>query len=291
MPERAGAWLRLLATDGWGYALGVLVAISLIAWVSNLWYTDERGKDMPNRSFTDAVVMLVLGALPVLALAVWRGVPPNTRDSLPAVILVAVAVLIVVLNQVDRSRLRRLLWPACILVIGVQLAAAFSAQLPSAAAALRGRPLEPYVGALAPALTQVRPLSMEAATAVLDRAKGLLSSPGAPTDWYFSGASGVLNVSRLAMLARLQGLPVTFRWGSYSAWSDADRAAKLAEMRTRSCVVVLYEPVAPAGTELAVLNRHNAEARAFVTNSTNGFKVLDRLSLTTDSYTLSFYRR
>jgi hypothetical protein len=291
MSERAGVWLKLLATDGWGYALGLLVAISLIAWVSNLWDTDERGKDIPDRSFTDALVMLVLGALPGLALAVWSGVLPNTRDPLPAVMLVALAVLIVVLSQVDRSRLRRLLWPACVIVIGIQLAAAFATQLPIAATALRGRPLEPYVGALAPALNQVRPLSIDEATAVLDRAKGLLSSPDAPTDWYFSGASGVLNVSRLAMLAKLQGLPVTFHWGSYSAWSDADRAAKLAEMGTRSCVVVLYEPVAPPGSELAAMNRHNAEARAFVTNSTNGFQALDRLSVRTDTYTLFFYRR
>jgi 4-amino-4-deoxy-L-arabinose transferase-like glycosyltransferase len=289
--ERAGPWLRLLATDAWGYALGLLVAISSLAWLSNLWYTDERGNDIPDQSFSDAVIMLVLGALPSLALAVWSRVPPNTRDPLPGVMLLAVAVLVVALNQVDRSRLRLVLWPACVIVICVQLAAGFAAQWPRAANALRARPQAPFIAILAPALNQVRPLSVEAATAVLDRAGGLLSQPDAPREWYVSGASDSLNVSRLAMLAKLDGLPVTFRWGSYFDWTEADRAAKLAEMLTRRCVVVLYEPAAPAGTELAVMNRHNAEARAFVTNSTNGFKALDQLTVTTDTYTLSFYRR
>ena len=119
----------------------------------------------------------------------------------------------------------------------------------------------------------------------------MTSRPGAITDWYLSGNSAYLNVSRLRMLAKLRGVPVNFLWGSYFAWSKADRDAKIAEIRAARCVVVLYEPVAAPGSELAELNQHNADLRALVTDPASGFEAVPDAAVKTDAYALAFFER
>ena len=288
---RAQEWLAFLLARGWGYSLALLAVVGIAARVSNHGASSAADGVERRRAAGRAVVMLLLGALPMLVFAAWSRVPPNTRHPLPSLILVAVAVLIAALNQVDRSRYRSILWPACLLVVGIQGAAAAASLVPPVARTIRDRPIGAWAVRLAPGLNEHRPVSLEAASIVLDRAREVTSRPGSPTDWYVSGNSAYLNVPRLRMLAKLRGVPVNFLWGSYFAWSRADRDAKAADMRKGPCVVVLYEPVAPAGTELAELNQHNAETRAFVADPANGFELVRDASVTTEVYALTFYVR
>ena len=298
---RAQEWFALFAGRGWGYFLIVIAGIGIVAAVMNraggggrVVGPGEPGVGAGGGQATahpgDYAVMLGLSALPMLLFAVWSHVPPNTRHPLPSLVLVAVALLIFALSQVDRSRSRRVLWPICLGVIGIQFAVVTASQYPPVAGAIQQRGLTRRVARLAPGLEENRPVSVEAASRVLDRARAMLSRPGAPTEWYLSGATGFLNVSRLIMLAKLQNVRVSFLWGSYFTWSDADRSAKRAEMRSKSCVVILYEPIVAPGTDMADLNRYNAETRAFVTDPANGFEPVGE-PIATETYSLALFVR
>ncbi len=285
---RAGQWLDFLTARGWGYALVGVAVLGLVAVVPGAQPAEavSRGAGPASR---DHLAVLILGALPMLLLAAWSRVPPNTRHPLPSLVLVAAAVLLWALSRIDRSRWRRILWPLGLGVIALQWLAVLSGQIPPIADAVRSRSWGANVAALAPGLIENRPISLEAASIVLDRARAMLAAPGAPTDWYLSGNSAYLNVSRLRMLAKLHGIPVNVQWGSYFTWSDADRAAKRDEMRSKPSVVILYDPVAPPGTEMADLNRFNAETRAWVGDPTHGFEALGEVAVPTEPSTLSWF--
>lgn len=206
---------------------------------------------------------------------------------LQSLVLVGIAVLIVALSHVDRSRFRRTLWPVCLGVIGIQFTVTTLVLFPPLAGAIRQHPARPWVARLAPGVNANQPFSVEAAARVLDRARELTACPGVPVVWYLSGNSAFVNVPRLRLYARLQHVPVNFLWGNYFTWGEKRRAATRAEMRSRACVVVLYEPVISPG-ELADLNPYNAETRAFVTDPANGFEALGE-AVTTESYSLALF--
>jgi 4-amino-4-deoxy-L-arabinose transferase-like glycosyltransferase len=285
---RAQEWFALFVARGWGYFLVVIAAVGVVAVVLGRGRSRMADQPATPASFEYAV-MLSLSALPMLVFAVWSRTPPNTRHPLASLILIAVAVLIFALNQVDRSRFRRALWPVCLVVIGLQFAMVTLSQFPPAAAEMRLR-IGAWAPRIAPGVNENQPISVEAASHVLDRARDVTSRPGAPTDWYLSGNTAYVNVSRLILLAKLQNVRVNFLWGSYFTWSDADREAKRAEMRSKASVVILYEPVTAPGTDMADLNRHNAEMRAFVADPANGFEPLGG-PITTETYRLSLFIR
>jgi hypothetical protein len=269
-------WAEYLVPRGWGYALIAIAAIGVVA-------------GFQARVRAGYVVLFLLGAMPMLALGVWSRVPPNTRHPLPSLVLVAVAVLAFALSQVERSRWRRALWPVCLVIIGVQFVASAATQIPPVARAVLHRASGSWIRTLAPGLADHQPISAEAAGRVLERARTLVASPGGPTDWYVSGNTGYLNVSRLRLLARIQNVRANFLWGSYFTWTEAERRAKEIEMRGTRCVVVLYEPVTAPGTDMADLNRHNAEMRAFVTDPRNGFEPLESGPIATSDYSLALF--
>lgn len=285
---RSQEWLTLFVARGWGFFLVLIAGIGLVAALPGR--VRDGGRASTPGLPIDYAVMLGLGALPMLLFAVWSRVPPNTRHPLASLVLVAAAALVVALTWVDRSRFRRVLWPVCLGVIGVQFVMVTLSQFPPIAGAMRQR-LGLWAARIAPGVNENQPISVEAASRVLDRARALTSQPGEPTDWYLSGNTAYLNVSRLRLLAKLQNVRVNFLWGSYFTWSDADRNAMRAEMRSKPSVVVLYEPVTSPGTDMADLNKHNAETRAFVTDPANGFEPLGDGPITADNYSLSLFIR
>ncbi len=291
---RGQEWLTLFIGRGWGYFLVLIAGIGLVASLLGGRVfrpgAESGGRVLRAGELIGYAAMLCLGALPMLIFAVWSRVPPNTRHPLASLVLVAVAVMVVALTWVDRSRFRRVLWPICLGVIGIQFAMVTLSQFPPAAAEMRQR-LGAWAARIAPGVNENQPISVEAASRVLDRARAMTSQPGAPVDWYLSGNTAYLNVSRLRLLAKLQNVRVNFLWGSYFTWSDADRNAMRVEMRSKPSVVVLYEPVTSPGTDMADLNKHNVETRAFVTDPANGFEQLGGGPITTENYLLSLFIR
>ena len=281
---RAVEWVGFIATRGWGYGVLLVVLAGFIASVAG------RGHDREARTApaADYVPVLLLGAIPMLALAAISRVPPNTRHVLPGLVFLAFAAVTFALTRIDHSRIRQPLWTAAIAFVALQYIVTTFGAAPTVASALRQALGPAWLLRLAPAAAENQPISLELAARVLDQARAQARA-GRPRTWYLSGNSGLLNVSRLRMLADLQDVPVTFEWGSYFTWTPEQRAAARAGMRHSRCVVVLYEPATTPGTAAAELNRHNAELRAFVENPDNGFEPLRDLAVTVPGYSLSFY--
>ena len=87
-----------------------------------------------------------------------------------------------------------------------------------------------------------------------------------------------LDVSRLRMLAALDGTDLHVSWGSYFTWDDSRRHATLERAARKDSVLVSYTRDRAPAPDLRFINRHADEAMRFALDPANGFHLLRRIA-------------
>ena len=231
--ETLAGWLRIASLDGLGFTMLALALVTAAVFL----VTRRRERPPFPR---EHVTMLLLGALPVLLIALpspWKA----NRHILSSLVLFGLALLLTMFWMVRASRAGR----AVVLLLAAGFLAQWSlvkaVEIPATAILLQNSITGLKLHWLLPALVDLQPTSTDAVAEVINRAEAL--GPAAPSRWYLSGNDGFINIPRLQLAAKVRQLPITFDWAEYFKWPEAKIEERMKAIASGSAILLIAKPV------------------------------------------------
>ncbi len=219
-------WLSAYSRDGVGFPM-LVVCLAAIALG---WARAER-----------RIALLLAGALPLLVYLA-TGDWPNSRHPLPALVLLALALL---LAAAKGRRWKRAIFVSVAVVVGAQWLAVRAVDTTLVTWRPRTELGAKAVDYFVPALWR-RPAS----DAAVDAAEGWVARAALPV-WYVSGNDSDFNAYRLGLAVRAARVPVRIEWGCSYNWPPQQCLNALGAIAGKGGGLVVYERLG-ARDELSV---------------------------------------
>ncbi len=258
-------WLTSYLGDGIGYVIPALLLAAAAAAIATRHAAPHRVHRRPQR----LLVLALAGSVPALVYFL-PGAWPNSRHPLPALVLLALALVLLLDRALAASRHAGALFRAALLVVAAQWLVVNLA----ATTLIAWRPATPAlahaVDWFAPSLWR-HPTSDAPVTAALS----LVEAGAAPHPrvWYVSGQDARFNLPRLALVARLRNSSVRFDLGCYYLWPLAQCLATLARARSSGAGVMTFDAIPPEDEFAREISRHSAAVETFLAGPAQGWRI------------------
>ncbi len=276
MLRNAQAWILTYAESGIGYCLLFVVGLGLLAG----WLTRSKpaaGKDR-------AIVLLLAGSLPALIYLLQAGWP-SSRVALPALILLAIALILSMAYVVKDSRYRRPILAVCLVIISAHWAIAWGAETTY----LQWRPRNGWamrvVSATVPMIWR-EPATDAPVRAVNGWLHGLPAR--SPSTWYVSGNDFEFSVPRLQLAEKMSQGRLQFDWACYFQWPRQQCIVTLDEVRAKGWGLIVYTRTTPLDSFRKYMAQYDSVVEGYLADPTH--KLRKAGELTGPAYLIRFYR-